>query len=47
MTSFKRRKLNEHLLERFIDNLDLDLDLNQVKSHSNYQKLCDYGAILS
>ena len=45
MASFKRRKLNEHLLERFIDNLDLDP--NVIKSHPNYQKLCNYGAILS
>ena len=45
MASFKRRKLNEHLLERFIDNLDLNPSL--IKSHPNYQKLCDYGAILS
>ncbi len=45
MVSFKRRKLNEHLLERFIDNLDLDP--NVIKSHPNYQKLCNYGAILS
>lgn len=45
MASYKRRKLNRHLLQRFIDNLDLDPVL--IKSHPNYQKLCDYGAILS
>jgi hypothetical protein len=43
MTSYKRRGLNYHLLERFIDKLDLDSTL--IKSHPNYSNLCDYGAI--
>lgn len=45
MASYKRRKLNLHLLQRFIDNLDLDPVV--IKSHPNYPKLCDYGTILS
>lgn len=45
MASYKRRKLNHHLLERFIHNLDLDETL--IKSHPNYQNLCDYGALVS
>lgn len=45
MASYKRRKLNQHLLERFIRNLDLDETL--VKSHPNYQNLCDYGILVS
>jgi len=43
MASYKRRKLNQHLLERFIHNLDLDETL--IKNHPNYQSLCDYGLI--
>ncbi|ELS03176.1 transposase family protein [Xenococcus sp. PCC 7305] len=43
MASYKRRALNYHLLERFIDKLDLDPTL--IKSHPNYSNLCDYGAI--
>ncbi len=45
MASYKRRKLNHHLLERFIHNLDLDETL--IKSHPNYQSLCDYGSLVS
>ena len=45
MASYKRRKLNQHLLERFIHNLDLDETL--IKSHPNYQNLCDYGILVS
>lgn len=45
MASYKRRKLNQHLLERFIDNLDLDE--TSIKSHPNYQSLCDYGSLVS
>ncbi|MEM8504693.1 MAG: transposase, partial [Cyanobacteria bacterium P01_D01_bin.1] len=40
-----RRKLNLHLLERFIHNFDLDETL--IKSHPNYQRLCDYGILVS
>lgn len=45
MASYKRRKLNHHLLERFIRNLDLDETL--IKSHPEYQNLCDYGSLVS
>ena len=45
MGSYKRRKLNLHLLERFIHNLGLDETL--IKRHPNYQSLCDYGLINS
>lgn len=43
MASCKRRALNYHLLERFIDKLDLDPTL--IKSHPNYLELFDYRAI--
>lgn len=43
MASYKRRGLNYHLLERFIDKLDLEPTL--IKSHPNYPNLCNYGAI--
>ena len=43
MASYKRRALNHHLLERFIDKLDLDPTF--IKSHPNYSNLYDYGAI--
>ena len=45
LASYKRRKLNHHLLERFIRNLDLDETL--IKAHPNYQSLCDYGTLVS
>lgn len=45
MASYKRRKLNQHLLERFIRNLDLDETL--IKKHPNYQTLRDYGLLAS
>ncbi|MEL6855655.1 MAG: IS4 family transposase, partial [Cyanobacteria bacterium J06607_13] len=45
MDSYKRRKLNLHLLESFIRNFDLDETL--IKSHPNYQNLCDYGILVS
>ena len=45
MASYKRRKLNQHLLERFIHKLDLDATL--IKAHPNYQSLCDYGSLVS
>jgi hypothetical protein len=41
--SVKRRLFNQHLLERFISNLDLEP--NQIKSHPNYSTLCHYGTI--
>ncbi|MEM9008955.1 MAG: transposase, partial [Cyanobacteria bacterium P01_F01_bin.86] len=40
-----RRKLNQHLLETFIHNLDLDETL--IKSHPNYSSLCEYGVLVS
>ena len=43
MASVKRRALNEHLLDRFICNLDLSPSL--IKSHPNYEKLRNYGTI--
>ncbi|MGP1388032.1 MAG: transposase, partial [Thainema sp.] len=43
LASFKRLALNQHLLDRFIDQFDLEPTL--IKSHPNYQKLLDYGAI--
>lgn len=43
MASVKRRALNQHLLERFISNLDLEP--SQIKSHPNYPDLCHYGMI--
>jgi hypothetical protein len=45
MASYKRRKLNQHLMDRFIRNLDLDETL--IKSHPNYSSLCDYGILVS
>ncbi len=45
MASYKRRKHNLHLLERFIYNFDLDETL--IKSHPNYQNLCNYGILVS
>jgi hypothetical protein len=43
LASVKRRMLNQHLLERFICNLDLEP--SQIKSHPNYSNLCNYGVI--
>lgn len=43
MASYKRRAFNAHLLERFIDMLDLEPTL--IKSHPNYSNLYNYGAI--
>jgi hypothetical protein len=43
MASYKRRALNHHLLERFIQQLDLEPTL--IKSHPNYPSLYDYGII--
>jgi hypothetical protein len=43
MASYKRRAFNAHLLERFIDKLELKPTL--IKSHPNYSKLYDYGVI--
>ena len=43
LASIKRRMLNQHLLDRFIPNLDLEP--SQIKSHPNYSNLCNYGII--
>jgi Transposase DDE domain len=43
MNSVKRRAFNQHLLQTFIANLDLEPTL--IKSHPNYQSLCEYGSI--
>lgn len=43
MNNVKRRALNDHLLETFIDQLELSPTL--IKSHPNYQTLRDYGVI--
>jgi len=43
LASCKQRCYNEHLLETFIHNLDLEP--SWVKSHPCYQALCNYGAI--
>jgi IS4 transposase len=43
MNNVKRRALNDHLLETFID--QLDLSPTSIKSHPNYQTLRDYGII--
>jgi len=43
MASVKRRPLNEHLLDRFISNLDLSPSV--IKSHPNYENLKSYGMI--
>lgn len=45
LASLKRRALNEHLLDLFIDLFELEPTL--IKSHANYQKLLDYGTIAS
>jgi IS4 transposase len=43
LASCKQRCYNEHLLETFIHNLDLEP--SWVQSHPRYQDLCNYGAI--
>jgi Transposase DDE domain len=43
MASVKRCALNDHLLERFIR--ELELDSTAIKSHPNYQNLRQYGII--
>lgn len=43
LASFKRLALNQHLLDLFIDLFELEPTL--IKSHANYRKLLDYGAI--
>lgn len=43
IASYKRRALNEHLLERFISKLALDPTL--IKSNPAYDAMCAYGLI--
>ncbi len=43
MASYKRRALNHHLLELFIDQLGLEPTF--IKSHPNYYNLYEYGTI--
>ena len=45
MASYKRVAFNDHLMERFIS--QLDLDSTSIKSHPNYQNLRSYGIITS
>ena len=45
IASFKRLAFNQHLLDLFIDLFELEPTL--IKSHHNYRKLLDYGAIAS
>ena len=45
MASFKRLALNDHLLNLFIDLFELEP--TSIKSHANYRKLLEYGAIVS
>jgi hypothetical protein len=45
LASFKRLALNQHLLDLFIDLFELEPTL--IKSHANYRKLLDYGAMAS
>jgi hypothetical protein len=43
IASWKIRKANAHLLERFSS--DLGLDFNTIKSRPDFETLCNYGAI--
>ena len=43
IASWKARKFNVHLLERFSSHLGLDF--NAIKSRPDFEELCDYGAI--
>ncbi len=43
IASWKTRKANLHLLERF--SYDLGLDFNAIKSRPDFDQLCNYGAI--
>ncbi len=44
MASYKRLALNDHLLDLFISNFDLNPTL--IKNHPNYQKLRSYASLL-
>lgn len=43
IASWKTRKANAHLLERFSSYLGLDF--SNIKSHPDFEQLCNYGAI--
>ena len=43
IASLKRKALNEHLLDLFMDMFDLEPTL--IKSHPNYPKLLSYGSL--
>lgn len=43
IASWKIRKANAHLLERFSSHLGLDF--SSIKSHPDFETLCNYGAI--
>ncbi len=43
MASYKRVAFNDHLLQRFIR--ELDVNPTVIKSHPNYQNLRSYGII--
>ena len=43
IASWKIRKANEHLLERFSS--FLALDFSHLKSRPDFEQLCNYGAI--
>jgi hypothetical protein len=43
MASYKRAALHDHLIERFIS--ELDLNSTSIKSHPNYQNLRSCGII--
>lgn len=43
IASWKIRKANAHLLERFSSYLGLDF--SYIKSHPDFEQLCNYGTI--
>jgi hypothetical protein len=43
IASWKTRRANAHLLERFSSYLGLDF--NEIKSRPDFDQLCNYGAI--
>ena len=45
IASWKIRKANAHLLERFSSYLGLDF--SHIKSHPDFEQLCNYGAIVT
>ncbi|MBU2710249.1 hypothetical protein [Zooshikella harenae] len=43
MTSWKRKKFNQHLMEKLFDKLGLSLSIQKVAQV--YEQLSDYGAM--